>query len=461
VVVLGVAQDAGYPQAGCEKACCRAHWDGREPRHYAASLALLDRHGNRAWIFDATPDWKDQLELLRKANGGRPPKIAGIFLTHAHIGHYAGLMHLGREVAGAKGVPVYVLPRFKSFLEKNGPWSQLVQLKNVELRPLELETPQEILPGVTVRPLEVPHRDEFSETAGFLVEGLEKKILYLPDIDKWEKWRQKIEDLLARVDLAYLDATFFAEGELPGRNMAEIPHPFVVETMERLGALPAEQRAKVRFLHFNHTNPLLTSPDQRHQVRLRGYQVAQEGEVENLGPLPEASDCGGWDDAAITACLQSLGDLPPGFLPGMGENHGIDLEKTRAALGEPKTWEISEVYEEHFSGLPCRTVKASWPGIELEAEFQDSESIRQAYVTELTRTSDALLPCGFALGQSVASYQKKLGPPIDELSRDGKIGYYWDRHLCIDGTWNVWHGDVELLHKNAKVTGIRWSYWSD
>ncbi len=126
LVVLGVAQDAGYPQAGCEKACCRAHWEGREPRHFAASLALLDRAGNRAWLFEATPDWKDQLELLRKTNGGKAPKIAGIFLSHAHVGHYAGLMFLGRETMGAKGVPVYVLPRFKSFLEKTAPgasWS--------------------------------------------------------------------------------------------------------------------------------------------------------------------------------------------------------------------------------------------------------------------------------------------------------------------------------------------------
>lgn len=465
LVVLGVAQDAGYPQAGCNQACCRPYRDGKEPRHFAASLALLDREGNRAWLFEATPDWKDQLELLRRENGGKAPAIAGIFLTHAHYGHYAGLLQLGREVMGAKGVPVYVLPRFKSFLQKNGPWSQLVELENIELRPLEDGVPQEILPGVTVRPLVVPHRDEFSETAGFKVEGLERRVLFLPDIDKWEKWGRRIEDELAQVDLAYLDATFFADGELPGRNMAEIPHPFVAETLRRLDPLPAGQRAKVHFLHFNHTNPLLTDPGKRHELRVRGYQVAAEGEVVPLGagPADRFKDCGprGDEIPVNPACLLALGDLPAGFLPGLGEDGAIDLEQTRAALGEPETWEISEVYEEHFSGIACRTIKASWPGIQIKAEYAAEDSPRKAGLTELIRTTPMPLPCGLELGGPVASFQKKLGPVDPEFSREGKLGYYWAQMLCLDGIWNVWQGDIELLQKGDKVKGIRWSYWTD
>lgn len=284
--MLGVAQDAGYPQAGCEKACCRAHWDGHEPRHFAASLALLDRAGNRAWLFEATPDFKDQLELLRRTNGGRAPAIAGIFLTHAHIGHYAGLIHLGREVMGSGQIPVYVLPRFKAFLENNGPFSQLVALKNIQLHPLTPDLPQEILPGVAIRPLVVPHRDEFSETAAFSIEGAGRRVLFVPDIDKWEKWSRRIEDEVAKVDLAFLDATFYAEGELPGRNMAEIPHPFVVETLRRFDPLPASLRGRIHFLHMNHSNPLLIRPELRAELRAKGYQVAAEGDVHPL-QLPD------------------------------------------------------------------------------------------------------------------------------------------------------------------------------
>lgn len=284
LVVLGVAQDAGYPQAGCEKACCRAHWEGREPRRFAASLAILDREGNRAWLFEATPDFKDQLELLRKENGGRPPAIAGIFATHGHIGHYAGLVHLGREVMGSRGVPLHVLPRFADFLRKNGPWSLLVELGNVEIKTLTPEVAVEVAPGVKVRPFLVPHRDEFSETAGFAIEVGARRVLFLPDIDKWEKWSRPIEEEVAKADLAFLDATFYDEGELPGRNMAEIPHPLVIETVRRFDAKPAALREKIRLIHLNHTNPLLTDKKRRADLLARGYRVAAEGEVFPLSP---------------------------------------------------------------------------------------------------------------------------------------------------------------------------------
>eukprot|EP00957_Ditylum_brightwellii_P156501 11911053-Ditylum_brightwellii.AAC.1 len=61
----------------------------------------------------------------------------GIFLTHAHIGHYTGLMYLGREALGAVDVPVYAMPRMRSFLKNNGPWSQLVSLGNINIQNLE------------------------------------------------------------------------------------------------------------------------------------------------------------------------------------------------------------------------------------------------------------------------------------------------------------------------------------
>jgi len=74
-----------------------------------------------------------------------------------------------------------------------------------------------------------------------------------------------------------LDATFYRNGEIP-RDMAEVPHPFVEETVQLLATLPARERAKVYFIHFNHTNPLLNpaSPE-RQQVLQLGFKVADEG----------------------------------------------------------------------------------------------------------------------------------------------------------------------------------------
>ncbi len=284
LIVLGVAQDGGYPQAGCRKPCCQPAWQDSARRRSVVSLALIDPQSQSRWLVECTPDFRQQLHTLDEAFPVEPsPGLAGIFLTHAHMGHYAGLVHLGREALGAKGVPVYVMPRFADFLQTQGPWSQLVQLKNVEVRRLAAEESVGLNERLRVTPLVVPHRDEFSETVAFRIEGPRRKVLFLPDIDKWERWERTIEQELATVDVAYLDATFFDETELPGRNMREIPHPFVSESLQRFGHLPPQERAKVRLIHFNHSNPLLQpDSDAARRVQEAGLGIAREGERVEL-----------------------------------------------------------------------------------------------------------------------------------------------------------------------------------
>lgn len=161
-IVLGIAQDGGYPQAGCNRPDCAEAWRNPKLRRHVASLAIVDPISSERWIFDATPDFPSQLRTLDEMAPGHLPRI---FLTHAHVGHYAGLMHLGREVMGTRGVEVYAMPRMRAFLENNGPWSQLVRLGNIELKPLEEKHPI-VFSRITVMALVVPHRDEFSETVG-------------------------------------------------------------------------------------------------------------------------------------------------------------------------------------------------------------------------------------------------------------------------------------------------------
>ena len=101
--------------------------------------------------------------------------------------------------------------------------------------------------------------------------------MFIPDIDKWKRWDRRLEDVLADVDLAYVDGTFHANGEIAYRDMSEIPHPFITESMERLGPLPAAERAKVRFIHLNHTNPALRpDSDARKEIEAAGFGVAEE-----------------------------------------------------------------------------------------------------------------------------------------------------------------------------------------
>lgn len=279
LLVLGVAQDGGYPHAGCDRDCCRRFWSGRRKSRSPVCLGLVDRRNGKVWMFEATPAFTGQWERLR-VHAGVPEKKTpdGIFLTHAHIGHYTGLMYLGREAMGAGAVPVYALPRMKAFLESNGPWSQLVKLKNIDIHPLQPDSALALASDIRVTPFTVPHRDEFSETAGYRIEAGGRRVLFIPDIDKWERWARAIVQEIRQADAVYLDATFYRNGELQ-RDMREIPHPLMEESMQLFDPLPAAEKAKVHFIHFNHTNPMLWNAGEVRAVEQRGFRVAREGEI--------------------------------------------------------------------------------------------------------------------------------------------------------------------------------------
>ena len=277
IYILGVAQDAGFPQAGCYKPHCMPGWNDPERKITATSLGLIDPSSKKKYIFEATPDFPEQLFLLEQEAPSDDFSLNGIFITHAHIGHYTGLMYLGREAMGANGLPIYVMPKMEQYLRENGPWSQLIALNNISLMPLRNDR-SEVLNNLKVTPFLVPHRDEFSETVGYSIQGPKKTALFIPDINKWSQWKENILERIQLVDYALIDATFYDNNELPGRDMSKIPHPFVVETMATLSLLPREQREKVWFIHMNHTNPLLNvNSDQAQGVRAQGFNIATTG----------------------------------------------------------------------------------------------------------------------------------------------------------------------------------------
>ncbi|NUN99001.1 MAG: pyrroloquinoline quinone biosynthesis protein PqqB [Saprospiraceae bacterium] len=278
ILVLGVAQDGGYPHIGCRRPCCEATREQPANRQNVVSLALVSPGERKWWLFEATPDLSDQLHLFATLTKGQYNYLPdGIFLTHAHIGHYTGLMELGREAMNTSHVPVYALPKMKAFLTNNGPWSQLVRLQNIDLLELTADSVFRCSGVVQVQPFLVPHRDEYSETAGFRIVTSAKKYLFIPDIDKWAKYEKSIVQVVKNVDIAFLDATFYTAGELPFRNIAEVPHPFVSETMTLFGQEALSERRKVCFIHFNHTNPLMWDPVVRTEVEEKGFSVAVQG----------------------------------------------------------------------------------------------------------------------------------------------------------------------------------------
>ncbi|MBR9826248.1 MAG: MBL fold metallo-hydrolase [Alphaproteobacteria bacterium] len=279
LVVLGVAQDGGMPQFGSFE---DPAWEDPSLRRTATSIAVINQDTQERVLFEATPDIRDQLYRLDRVLPREDrPGLDGIFLTHAHMGHYTGLMFLGHESIGAQGVPVYAMPDMSNYLFTNGPWDQLVRYGNIDLEPLAAEEAVEIA-GMRVTPFLVPHRQEYSEVVGFHIQGPERSALFLPDIDSWEEWDEwgvRIEDWIASVDVAYLDATFFANGEIAGRDMSGFPHPFIRHSMERFAVLPDVEKSKIRFIHFNHTNPVrYPSSPERQEVLAAGYGLADENE---------------------------------------------------------------------------------------------------------------------------------------------------------------------------------------
>ena len=275
LVILGIAQDGGSPQIGCNKSCCKTLWENNLFEN-VTSIGLVDNFENRFFLVDASPDIAKQYHMLKSLSSS--PRLGGIALTHAHIGHYSGLLYFGKEALGARQINVYSMPKMSFFLENNGPWSQLIQEKNIKIKKLKTDSVEILSKHISIKPIIVPHRDEFSETVGYLIKGKVKSVLFLPDIDKWERWDKNIEDFIRNVDYAFIDGTFYNGKEIPHRNMDEIPHPFVVETLERFRNLKKKDKKKVYFIHLNHTNPLLKENNKiTKEIIERGYNIARTG----------------------------------------------------------------------------------------------------------------------------------------------------------------------------------------
>ena len=288
-LVLGTAQDGGLPQIGGNADLDVAARQNPKLRRLVASLLVVDPGSEERFLIDATPDIREQVEIADRVAPqtatapGRPPLFAAIALTHAHVGHYAGLMQFGREAYGAAGQRVLASDRMARFLKTNGPWDLLVKLKHIQIERFAADKAVPLNARLSITPIAVPHRDEYSDTCGFIVRGPARSLLWLPDIDKWERWDRRIEDLIATVDVAYVDGTFFDATELPGRAMSEVPHPFIVESLARFAALPAKERAKIAFVHLNHTNPAATpGSNAQRAIEKAGMRVAREGERQPL-----------------------------------------------------------------------------------------------------------------------------------------------------------------------------------
>ena len=276
IYILGNVQDAGLPHIGCQHKFCKEKFNEFE-EYFTTSIAVVDPLERKYILFEATPDLPYQLNYLEKEIFNEFLLPESIYITHAHIGHYTGLMYFGREALGAKNLMVKVLPKMGDFLKTNGPWNQLVDINNIQIQNLNFGLNTNELRNITVTPIQVPHRDEYSETAGFIIEGRNKKALFIPDIDKWEKWNKNLKQLVYEFDYLLLDSTFYDSNEI-NRDISEIPHPLVIETIKLLDDLSREQKDKIYFIHMNHTNLMLDpSSELTKLVKDKGFNITRLG----------------------------------------------------------------------------------------------------------------------------------------------------------------------------------------
>ena len=277
IYILGNTQDAGFPHIGCQHKFCQDNFDIHK-EYFVTSIAVVNSDLRRYILFEATPDITYQLNYLKNNNFQEFLLPESLYITHAHIGHYTGLMYFGREALGSKNLLVKVLPKMSKFLQTNGPWSQLVAINNIQIHDTSFGISNKELTNISVTPIQVPHRDEYSETAGYIIQGKNKKALFIPDIDKWEKWDKDLIQLVEEFDYLLLDATFYDSKEI-NRDISEIPHPLVTETIDLLSGLNIKDRNKVYFIHMNHTNMMLDPDSELSKlVTSKGFNIARLGQ---------------------------------------------------------------------------------------------------------------------------------------------------------------------------------------
>ena len=279
IYVLGTAQDGGYPHLNCKNQCCKLAWNNPSVHRFPSSLALVDINEKKYWLFDITPEVKNQLHMLDEFECS----LAGVFITHAHVGHYMGLINFGLEVMDTKKIPIHIMPRMKNYIENNSLFNQLINNDNINLVSLSENNVVSINKNFSINVFSVPHRNELSETAGFQIIGNQKSIIYLPDIDSWDGFENNLFNIIKNNDILFLDGTFYTKNEINNRDVSKIPHPEITDTMQRLSKLSSVDKKKIYFIHFNHTNHILNGDKVAYnKVVDEGFSISKEGQLFNI-----------------------------------------------------------------------------------------------------------------------------------------------------------------------------------
>ena len=279
--ILGTAQDGGYPHIGCKQKCCKNAWADSNEKRLVASVAIIDSNLKECWIIDASPDIKFQINMIMDfLDIDYCPKIRGVFLTHAHMGHYAGLLDFGKETMNTSAVPIYAMPKMNDFIKSNSAFDFLIKSNNIVLN--EIKGDVKLNKDIFIKPFLVSHRNEMSETVGYKICSDRNNIVYLPDIDSWEDPYIDIINIIKSNDVLIIDGTFYQLDELEKRDISSVPHPTIRESLDKFSVLDISDRNKIYFTHLNHTNPVIQDSNIKNDLILSGYHIANDGDTFNI-----------------------------------------------------------------------------------------------------------------------------------------------------------------------------------
>lgn len=258
VEVLGCAQDGGIPHVGCECDRCSQARTNPEKQRYASAIELISETEER-YLFDATPDVRFQITTVPD----------GVFLSHAHLGHLPGVLHFGTEVADTANIPIYCTSGMADLIRGNAPFTLLLERDNITIERIEDSTQVDIC-DTTVTPRAVTHREAFpTGTVSFVLEGSERTLYYVSDIDRWTKNAKR---LISEADIALIDGTFWSRTDID--RFDAVPHPAIRESLDELDDIDTE----VYFTHFDHTNPVLReTSSERQKLEERGFHLVERG----------------------------------------------------------------------------------------------------------------------------------------------------------------------------------------
>ena len=280
LVVVGIAQDGGVPQAGCS--CERCVSALNEPANilYPVSCVIRGLDGS-VHLVEATRGLSSQLGIASTSLGMGDSLIPdSVTLTHAHLGHIDGIGQFGKEAMGQRGVPLFASSSVIRVLDErrlSSPFRANETLSGASFSPTEGC-------GFELEFVRVPHRDEYSDTHAIKVIGPNHSLLFLPDHDNWGQTLEmagagSIREWLSSmgVGFAMIDGTFWSDGELGGRDMAQVPHPTISESLELLGE-KRDGDPEIIFIHLNHTNPALDgSSNQAKYLSSLGWSIGKQG----------------------------------------------------------------------------------------------------------------------------------------------------------------------------------------